>query len=108
MNIMTSQVFIPNSWSTGVEPTNTVKRDEDLKEKSEEAVKKAEDSDRLIVRLYESEHCATHAHIRFGFPAIAASEVNLMEKEITPLDLQDSVVQLDFRTFEIKTIAVEV
>ena len=53
-----------------------------------EAVKKAEDGDDIIVRLYEAEHKAAHARLRFGFPIRAASEVNLMEEEAKPLTVR--------------------
>jgi len=45
-----------------------------------EAVKRAEDSDDLIIRLYECEHRDTRATLRFGFPVAAVSEANLMEE----------------------------
>jgi alpha-mannosidase len=71
-----------------------------------EAVKKAEDGDDIIVRLYEAEHKQAHARLRFGFPIRAASEVNLMEEEPTPLRVRANGVTLDFRPFEIKTVRV--
>ena len=56
-----------------------------------EAVKKAEDGNDIIVRLYEAEHKAAHARLRFGFPIRAASEVNLMEEEPTLLSVREKV-----------------
>ena len=73
-----------------------------------EAVKKAEDGDDIIVRLYEAEHKAAHARVRFGFPIRAASEVNLMEEEPAPLSVRRDGITLDFRPFEIKTVRVTV
>ncbi|MGC8782614.1 MAG: glycosyl hydrolase-related protein, partial [Anaerolineae bacterium] len=71
-----------------------------------EAVKRAEDGEEIIVRLYEAEHKAAHAHLRFGFPIAAAAEVNLMEEEARPLAVHHDGVTLDFRPFEIKTVRV--
>jgi alpha-mannosidase len=71
-----------------------------------EAVKKAEDGDDIIVRLYESEHKAARACLRFGFPIRAAAEVNLMEEAPAPLSVRANGVTLDFRPFEIKTVRV--
>ncbi len=71
-----------------------------------EAVKQAEDSNAVIVRLYEAEHRAAKATVRFGFPVTAAQEVNLVERPLRSLPVYDNSVTLDFRPFEIKTIAV--
>jgi len=71
-----------------------------------EAVKKAEDGNDIIVRLYEAEHKAAHARLRFDFPIRAASEVNLMEEEPVSLSVRQNGVTLDFRPFEIKTVRV--
>jgi alpha-mannosidase len=71
-----------------------------------EAVKKAEDGDDIIVRLYEAEHKAAHARLRFGFPIRAVAEVNLMEEDPTPLSVRENGVMLEFRPFEIKTVRV--
>lgn len=71
-----------------------------------EAVKKAEEGDDIIIRLYEAEHKAAHARVRFGFPIRAAAEVNLMEEEAKPLTVRSDGVTLEFRPFEIKTVRV--
>jgi alpha-mannosidase len=71
-----------------------------------EAVKKAEDGNDIIIRLYEAEHKAAHARMHFGFSAAAVAEANLMEEEPAPLRLRNNGVTLDFRPFEIKTVRV--
>ncbi|HQE91193.1 MAG TPA: glycoside hydrolase family 38 C-terminal domain-containing protein [Anaerolineae bacterium] len=71
-----------------------------------EAVKQAEDSSDIIVRLYEAEHRSAHATLWFGFPVQAVQEVNLLERPIQPLVVHDDTVTLDFRPFEIKTLAI--
>jgi alpha-mannosidase len=73
-----------------------------------EAVKKAEDSDGLVLRLYECEHKGTRATLHFGFPLRSAVETNLMEEDVRSLDLQGSSVLLEFKPFEIKTLRVSV
>ena len=50
-----------------------------------EAVKQAEDSGDLIVRLYECARASARATLRFGFPVAEVAEVNLMEEEIGEL-----------------------
>ncbi|MBE0696489.1 MAG: alpha-mannosidase, partial [Anaerolineaceae bacterium] len=71
-----------------------------------EAVKKAEDSDAVVIRLYESQNAGAKAKIHFGFPVQSAVEVNLMEETIRPLAIQDNSVTLEFLPFEIKTILI--
>jgi alpha-mannosidase len=72
-----------------------------------EAVKKAEDGDDLIVRLYECEGRDALAAVRFGFPVGAAGAVDLMEENPTPLVVEDgSVVGVAFGPFEIVTLRV--
>jgi len=71
-----------------------------------EAVKKAEDSDDVIVRLYEAEHKTARARVRFSFPVRAAAEVDLMEEAPSPLTVEENGVSLELRPFEIRTIRV--
>lgn len=71
-----------------------------------EAVKKAEDSDDLIVRLYESGHSSANTVIHFGFPVKKAEETNLIEESLNELPLENNEIALQFRPFEIKTIKV--
>ncbi|MBN1642390.1 MAG: alpha-mannosidase [Anaerolineae bacterium] len=69
-----------------------------------EAVKRAEDGDDLIVRLYECAHAGAKAAVRLGFSVSAAAEVNLMEEDPHPVVVDDGIVRLSFRPFEIKTL----
>ncbi len=71
-----------------------------------EAVKKAEDTADIIVRLYESEHRAAKATLWFGFPVAAVREVNLLERPIQLLPVDDDTVTVEFGPFEVKTLAV--
>ncbi|MGQ9840376.1 MAG: alpha-mannosidase [Anaerolineae bacterium] len=67
-------------------------------------VKKAEDSDALIVRLYEA--CGTHARGRLTspLPVHSAALCNLLEEEEAPLAWQDGGTTLDLRPFQIVTL----
>lgn len=71
-----------------------------------EAMKKAEDDDSLILRLYEASHQHTQTHLRFGFAVRGVMETNLLEEAATPLVFDGTTVALTFRPFEIKTIKV--
>jgi alpha-mannosidase len=71
-----------------------------------EAVKRAEEGDDLIVRLYECAHQGVLGVVWFGFPVRAAEECNLLEEVVAPLECQGNSVRLAFRPFEIKTLRV--
>jgi alpha-mannosidase len=69
-----------------------------------EAVKKAEDGDDLIVRLYESTGATTSATVRISLPVKAAALVNLLEEDATPISMHDGSVALTFTPYEIQTL----
>ncbi len=71
-----------------------------------ETVKKAEDSDDLILRLYEAENKATVCDLTLGFPAAEILETNLMEENEQTLALAGNALSLAFRPFEIKTLRI--
>lgn len=72
-----------------------------------EAVKKAEDSDDIIVRLYEGYGCSASGIIKFGMEPKAVSLVNLMEEEIEAINCENSSINLDFKPFEINTLKIK-
>lgn len=72
-----------------------------------EAVKKAEDSDHLILRLYETAGTAARGTLELGFDCRVIEETDLMEVPIRVLGKNGREVELDFTPFEIKTIRVE-
>ncbi len=69
-----------------------------------ETVKKAEDSDAIVLRAYECGNCGCDAVLRLGFPVREAAETDLLEQQPTPLAVEDGSVKLHFAPFEIKTI----
>ncbi|MBN1876915.1 MAG: alpha-mannosidase [Anaerolineae bacterium] len=71
-----------------------------------EAVKKAEDDEGIVVRLYEAAHRDAHTLLHFGRPVACAEIVNLMETPVAPLDVAADAIMLDFRPFEIKSVKV--
>jgi alpha-mannosidase len=71
-----------------------------------EAVKKAEDSDDLIVRLYESTGATTKATVQFGVPVAHVTLVNLMEEDQQGLPLSNGQVTMTFGPYEIHTLCV--
>ena len=71
-----------------------------------ETVKKAEDSDALIIRMFETWNKATPCNITLGVDAKEVYECNLMEENDVPLTLDGKMLKLGFRPFEIKTLKV--
>ncbi|WP_276355004.1 alpha-mannosidase [Cohnella caldifontis] len=71
-----------------------------------EAVKKAEDSDHLIVRLYETAGTEADAAVSVGLPCESIEETDLMENPIAVLGTNASRAALRFAPFEIKTVRV--
>lgn len=72
-----------------------------------ETIKKAEDTDHVIIRFYECHGTSTMETIRFEQLPKQAILTDLMEQETKPLEVCGNEVQLMFRPFEIHTIKVE-
>ena len=71
------------------------------------AVKKAEDTDALIFRMYESTGQGTDMHLHIPTGATYAVESNLMEKvETTHLPLANDTVTVPIKPYEILTVSV--
>jgi len=84
-----------------VEPANVVV----------EAVKKAEDSQELIVRLYETDGKTADASLTFNRPPQAARETDMLEwdKYVPPKSfvIEGAKVKVPVAPHEIKTIRVK-
>jgi alpha-mannosidase len=86
---------LPTSW-VQIEQPNIVL----------EAVKKAEDSDDFILRLYEAHGARTQARLRFGFDVSSAELTDLMEENGQPLPVDGNAVEIAFRPFEVHTVKI--
>ena len=71
-----------------------------------DTVKRAEDSDDLIVRLYEAHGGRGVARLRVGFPFTAASFTNLLEDRPALAEVDGAEIVIPFRPFEIVTVAL--
>jgi len=69
-----------------------------------EAVKLAEYSDELIVRLYESSGVDCYAQLEVAFNFKEVKLVNIMEKDMDELEVEGKNINLFFKPFEIHTI----
>ncbi len=72
-----------------------------------ESVKKAEDSDDIIVRLYECHNSRGKAELLCARTPKSAMLCDLEENEIDELVLQDGIVSFDYKPFEILTIKLK-
>lgn len=73
-----------------------------------DTVKKAEDSDETVVRMYESWNKRVNgAKLSFGFDVSSAVLCDLMENEIEPLEVENNTVTLNVKPFEIVTVKVK-
>jgi alpha-mannosidase len=71
-----------------------------------ETIKVAEDGDGLIVRLYEAHNQRGPVTLRFAQPVLAAEEVDLLERAIGKMAVDQEMVKLEVRPFEVKTLRV--
>ena len=73
-----------------------------------ETVKKAENSDAVVLRIFEHANIRAEATITFGTPVKSVRVVNLMEEgDAKPLELTNNGVTLSLRPFEIATLLIE-
>jgi alpha-mannosidase len=71
-----------------------------------ETIKRAEDGNGIILRLYESQRRRGPAQIRAGFGVQAAWETNLLEENESQLEVENDTIQLVLRPYQIVTIRV--
>ena len=69
-----------------------------------EAVKLAEDSHDVVVRLYESQGIGARVRLTPRFAVRAADAANMLEEPSGALAVNDAGIALEFRPFEIKTV----
>ena len=72
-----------------------------------DTVKKAEDSDSTVVRLYESWNKRGDATLTFGVPFAKAWLCDLMENELEELPLNENSVTVPVKPFEIITVKLK-
>ncbi len=73
-----------------------------------DAVKKAEDSEAVIIRMHEAHGVPTNTSLRFGINVPVAIECDLLENEEKQHKIIKSKLVLKFRPFEIKTLKLAV
>ncbi|NMO95981.1 alpha-mannosidase [Paenibacillus lemnae] len=71
-----------------------------------EAVKQAEDSDAVVVRLYETSGSRADGHLQLHWPVSAVEEVNLMEEHEKEVMVSGGCAAFTLTPFEIKTYKI--
>jgi alpha-mannosidase len=71
-----------------------------------ETIKKAEDGNGYILRLYESHRKRGVIEIAACFPIKTAWETNLLEENLSQCSISTGRIQIEFKPFEIKTLRV--
>lgn len=71
------------------------------------AIKKAEDNDGIVIRLYETNGKDVSARLIFGIPLRAAWEANLMENKIGDISIESrNTIPVKIGKYEIKTLLI--
>jgi alpha-mannosidase len=71
-----------------------------------DTIKRAEDSDAIVFRLYEAHGARGTARIRLGVPFKSASLANALEEEGDRLDVEDGEIVLPYRPHQVVTVVV--
>lgn len=71
------------------------------------ALKRAEDGEGLILRLYEPHGARGRSTLRFGDPPVRVRRTNLLEEPGEELGVEDGAVCLEVRPFEVVSLLVE-
>jgi len=72
-----------------------------------ETIKRAEDGNGWIVRLYESHRCRGTTTIKAPFPIQAAWQTNLLEENERSLTVSGQCFDLDYRPYQIITLRLQ-
>lgn len=73
-----------------------------------ETLKREEDGDRLVVRLFEAEGCRGRARLNFGFPIQSVHQSNLVERAERKLRCGRNSVEIEFLPYQIQTLLIKV
>ena len=72
-----------------------------------ETIKRAEDGNGIIVRLYESQRKRGPVQVHAGFGVEAAWETNLLEENQSALGVENDSIQLNLKPYQIMTIRLK-
>ncbi|NLY46409.1 MAG: alpha-mannosidase [Tissierella sp.] len=71
-----------------------------------EAMKKAEDDDSIIVRMYEYKNMRSKVKFNIFKDIVSVTECNLMERDMESVDFEGNSFEFDINPYEIKTFKI--
>jgi alpha-mannosidase len=71
-----------------------------------DTVKRAENGDGFIVRVYETYNMTIPASLAFSFPVENAEECNLLEEKNKDIVVQNNAIDFNLKPFEIRTFRI--
>jgi len=71
-----------------------------------ETVKKAQDGNGLIFRLYESQRSRGSFTLQTGFPVEKAFRTNILEENQDSLNVEDNIITGSFKPYQIITLRI--
>ena len=69
-----------------------------------ETIKRAEDGDGIILRLYESQRKRRPIQVQLGFAVESAWETNLLEENESELSVENDSIRLELKPYQIMTV----
>jgi alpha-mannosidase len=72
-----------------------------------ETIKRAEDSDATVIRLYEAWGASCKARVRTTIPASRACLCDLLERERQEVSMSEGVIDLELTPFKLMTLKLE-
>ena len=72
-----------------------------------DTVKKAEDSDGIVFRMYEAFNRRTRMKLDFGFDISRCTLIDLSENKLREIKLDNKTAYIDIKPFEIVSILAE-
>lgn len=69
-----------------------------------ETIKRAEDGDGIILRLYESQRKRGPVQVKLGFAVESAWETNLLEENESELSVENDSISLNLKPYQIMTV----
>ena len=72
-----------------------------------DTVKKSDEGYALVLRLYEAHGARGRARIRTSLPFSRASLCDLLEREVSPVPVQQGMLELAYRPYQVLTLKLE-
>jgi alpha-mannosidase len=94
---------MPARWSSGQPGSFASVDDPNL---VLDTIKRAEDSDALVLRLYEAHGARGTARVRLAAPFESARLANALEDDGEPLSVSDGTIEIRYRPHQIITVKV--